>query len=221
MEHVVRFNMWEEECPPCDTCYDYGKCRCEECIVAKRAKQRERYAKRRAAALGEEWDNPLIPAHEVRAHIRELQKQGMGTYIIAREAGMTEQGIQKIIQGKNVGRVRKQTAVKIMAVVYSKEWTPAVGIAQRKLLELGLEGVSIPVIAAEIGCCTRTLMEIRKARPKRIRRETFDALMAINPNHYPRDSRVVTHTRKLKKEFDERNKQEEETWQESITQTTC
>ena len=144
----------------------------------------------------------MISSLEVRAHIRELFQQKMGVKLIAKQAGLDTSTVQYIMRD-GVGAVRKQTADKILAVVMSDEWTPAVSVAQRKLFEVGLEGVALTVVAKETGLSIRNLSDIRRGLPSKIRRSTFDKIMAFDPKKFPRDKRVANVTRQLKKRFDD------------------
>lgn len=114
-------------CPPehkhgeTGTCYVHHQCRCEGCSAARGARDTTR---RKLQAYGR-YDNGLVDAEPVRAHILALAEFGIGYKRIAAVSGVGVTAVRNLVWGRQdpgprkgelQKRVKRETAEAILAV---------------------------------------------------------------------------------------------------------
>jgi hypothetical protein len=135
-------------------------CRCLKCRMAN-----TNYETRRAAARRRgEW-NGLVDAAAVRAHLRNLSRDGVGYRTAADAASVGKTTVAEILQGKK-RRLRAQAAKRLLAVTPAARADHSTVPARRtwRLLEqLISEGFTKARIARELGMATPRI-QIGRAR---------------------------------------------------------
>lgn len=183
-------NLKRGSCGPCHNCYFRG-CRCNGCTVARR--NRARHLNRPDSG----WDNPNVSATEARKHLRELEQMGMGTYLVAKECGLNLTTVSKIAHGHHK-IIRKQTEAKILSVTFSSKWMGNPIPAQRKLLQLGLAGVTIRAISQKTGLKEQLLADMRNGARQRVQRANYNKISGLTPNDFPEfKRRAIADCRKI------------------------
>ena len=114
-------------CPPdhkhgeTGTCYVHHQCRCENCSTER---GRRDGARRKLQAYGR-YDNGLVDADPVRAHILALAEFGIGYKQVARVSGIGVTAVRNLVWGRQdpgprkgelQKRVKRSTAAAILAV---------------------------------------------------------------------------------------------------------
>lgn len=162
-------------CPPDhphnSTCYGTHRCRCQRCHDAKNATQR---AYRKNLAYGRP---PTTSAAPVRAHVRKLQRFGIGIPRIAELSGVGKRSVSTLMYGRRdkrgklvkPKRVTVATANAILAVEPVREnLSSRVGAlsargAQRRIQALAAVGWSLSKIGVHLGVSPERVRDILAA----------------------------------------------------------
>lgn len=171
------------------TCYVAHKCRCDGCTEGSRASEE----KRRRQHLYGTFDNGLVDAAPVRAHIETLQASGLGWKRIAELSGVGYTAISQLIYGRKgsntdprkgevLKRVSREKAEKILALQPSIEFlregalVPALG-THRRIQALVCNGWSLNAISTRLGNDTSNLTTL--LRRDHVRKATHQAVEAL------------------------------------------
>lgn len=169
------------------TCYVVHKCRCAGCREGNAARERRRT---RLKAYGR-YDNGLVGATPVRAHVYELQAYGIGYMRAARLAGVQPRAVAALIYGRQesgprkgemLKRIKRETAEKILAVqpvlenLGDRALTPGRG-TRRRLQALVALGWSMSRLADELGMARSNFGRMMTSRM--VRAETARAVAAL------------------------------------------
>lgn len=95
-------------------CYVVDRCRCDACRDAN-----ARYDRHRIGWLAGARPAPLVPSGRARGHINRLRAQGMGSPVIAAEAGLPQSVVSAIVWGRYdraASKIRRETEAAILAV---------------------------------------------------------------------------------------------------------
>lgn len=140
---------------PCGTRSRYTLgCRCDECRRANTD-----YEKHRAHARANGDWNGLVPAAKVRAHVRKLARQGVGTRIVSECSGVSRSALNGIMAGKRYF-IRARNEKKILAVTTAMrgDKTLISAAGTWKLIDALLaEGFTRQYLARELGYTGRGL----------------------------------------------------------------
>ncbi|MEX2439705.1 MAG: hypothetical protein WD739_07470 [Actinomycetota bacterium] len=93
------------------TCYVQRRCRRLECRAANRRYQ----ASRVRAELYGRPTTELVPAAEVRQHLKNLSRVGVGQHAVARASGIARSAVRAIVTGRT-RRIHPDTERRILAV---------------------------------------------------------------------------------------------------------
>lgn len=145
------------------TCYVIHKCRCDDCRAGNSARENRRA---RLKAYGR-FDNGLVDADPVRAHVEALRAFGLGYARIARLAGVQPRAVAALIYGRQEGsssprkgehvkRIKRESAEAILSIQPSLELLGATahvkaGPYVRRLKALVALGWSQSRLAARMG----------------------------------------------------------------------
>lgn len=115
-------------CPPdhkhelTDTCHAHHRCRCDDCVSAHSAYQRDL---RKRKAYGRYTPPARVPAEPVREHLRMLKHFGLGTDRVADLAGVSRITVRRLMGGRTgrddsrghlPARISTERARKLLAV---------------------------------------------------------------------------------------------------------
>ena len=153
--------------------YVQGKCRCQSCRgVAARYNKRLRAARYQGRQR-------LVDAEPIRAHVAQLQAQGMSFRAITQAAGWASRNA--LVTALSRSRVRPDTADRILAVQLSSDtrptrYTDATG-ARRRLQALACIGWPSRALADALGQKDHSLvLRIQSGKATSIRQGTAHAV---------------------------------------------
>ncbi|MFQ6212464.1 hypothetical protein ACLMMQ_29920, partial [Bacillus mobilis] len=127
--------------------------------------------RRRQIAYGR-WNRWVDPT-PVREHILALRRRGVGRDTLARNAGVTEHTIRRIVGGKTT-KVHVTCAEKLLAVTDPQmPYVDATG-SRRRLQALGTLGWDQSTLATRIGWSVGNLNLIVSGRRKKVTPTTAD-----------------------------------------------
>lgn len=107
MEHI------RAECKPCNGCYTYWKCRCDDCKAEHRivSKLGMRKARRPDSTI----DDPLVSAKPARNHLIYLAEKGYGLVPLMEFSGINKVDLYRIRAGKRK-RIRSSMESKVLGI---------------------------------------------------------------------------------------------------------
>lgn len=149
-------------------------CRCAECRAANAAYNR---AREKALRYGLVEPNPLVPADEVRAHLKKLSAAGVGRKTVAKLSGVQATQIVRLRKGITK-HIRQLTARRILAVTADQAADNArvdAARTRRQIAELRAEGFSRAAIVRALGMKSDNL-PIRARRVSAATARAIDAL---------------------------------------------
>lgn len=131
-----------------------GGCRCDACRRANSDYEKMRIHARENG----DW-NGIVPAGKARRHLQRLQRQGVGTRMVAASADVPRSIVSGILAGRR-RNARARTVRKILAVSAAQCGDAALidaGPTWRLIDELLEEGFTKKRLATELGYRTRAL----------------------------------------------------------------
>jgi len=123
-------------------------CRCDLCRAANTKYEKERARARRRG----DW-NGLVPADAARAHLLELERQGVGTRSVREACDVSRTVLQEVKMGRKK-RIRARTSSKILEVTLDALADAALvpaGPTWKLLNQLMKEGFTKTRLAKELG----------------------------------------------------------------------
>jgi tRNA-splicing ligase RtcB (3'-phosphate/5'-hydroxy nucleic acid ligase) len=167
-------------CSPSGSCYYSKGCGRDECRRKKSdyAKERKRIRERPDS----DWDNPLVDVTPARKHLLFLKDQGVGLPTISMKTGMASKNLYMIRNGKT-RLIYKKNEKKILSMGLDPYWTDSTE-AQEHLKFLYTRGIGTHQISKVIGVPSCSLLEIRRGRRVKIKRETSDKILACGTHMF-------------------------------------
>lgn len=145
-------------------------CHCDECREANHNYFAHYYRTYRLPI-----ERTLVPAAGAQEHVRRLRAAGMGKRLIAAQAGVALETVQRLARGTIRRGIQPRVEAAILAVQLDTWLRDATG-AQRRVRALARLGWTIPQIAAAAGIDARVVGDLSQGRRKHLYRHHDDAI---------------------------------------------